>query len=271
MALFTLVSASGAPGVTTTALALAVGWPRPVTLVEADPRGGSSILAGFFKGTVDQPGLLQLVLAHRQGQLAAALPSLLMPIDASQAHLLAGTRSHDQVVGLDGLWTPLLQVLRGLGGKTGQDVIVDAGRLGADGCPMPLVVGADTTVLVVGSSLPAVAGARSWAASLRERTSGHFGLLVVGEDRPYSAREVARALSVPLLGTIESAPKHAAVYSDGAAHPPARGLVGWRRRSAADAFAHSPYTRSINALAEALRATGATASMSPIEAEERLS
>ena len=59
MALFTLVSASGAPGVTTTALALAGGWPRPVTLVEADPRGGSSILAGFFKGTVDQPGLLQ--------------------------------------------------------------------------------------------------------------------------------------------------------------------------------------------------------------------
>ena len=270
MALFTLVSASGAPGVTTTALALAVGWPRPVTLVEADPRGGSSILAGFFKGTVDQPGLLQLVLAHRQGQLAAALPSLLMPIDASQAHLLAGTRSHDQAVGLDGLWTPLLQVLRGLGGKTGQDVIVDAGRLGADGCPMPLVVGADTTVLVVGSSLPAVAGARSWAASLRERTSGHLGLLVVGEGRPYSAREVARALSVPLLGTIESAPGHAAVYSDGAAHPRAGGLARWRRRSAADAFVHSSYTRSITALAEALHATGATEAMSTVDAEERV-
>ena len=66
MAIITLVSASGAPGVTTTALALAVRWPRPVMLVEADPRGGSSILAGFFKGTIDQPGLLQLVVAERQ-------------------------------------------------------------------------------------------------------------------------------------------------------------------------------------------------------------
>ncbi len=41
--IITLVSASGAPGVTTTAIGLAVRWPRPVVLVEADPKGGSGI------------------------------------------------------------------------------------------------------------------------------------------------------------------------------------------------------------------------------------
>lgn len=36
MAIVALVSASGSPGVTATALGLALLWPRPVMLVEAD-------------------------------------------------------------------------------------------------------------------------------------------------------------------------------------------------------------------------------------------
>ena len=51
MAVIALTSASGSPGVTTTAVALAFLWPRPVVLVEADPTGGSAILAGYFRGT----------------------------------------------------------------------------------------------------------------------------------------------------------------------------------------------------------------------------
>ena len=42
MAVIALTSASGSPGVTTTALGLALLWPRPVLLVEADPTGGSA-------------------------------------------------------------------------------------------------------------------------------------------------------------------------------------------------------------------------------------
>ena len=45
-----LASASGSPGVTTTALGMALLWPRPVLLVEADPTGGSGLLAGYFRG-----------------------------------------------------------------------------------------------------------------------------------------------------------------------------------------------------------------------------
>ena len=41
MAIVCLASASGSPGVTTTAVGMAFSWPRPVLLVEADPTGGS--------------------------------------------------------------------------------------------------------------------------------------------------------------------------------------------------------------------------------------
>ncbi len=254
MPIYTLTSASGSPGVTTSALALALGWPRPVTLVEADPTGGSSILAGFFKGTVDHPGLLQLMVAHRQGQLAPTLPSVLLPLEGSPAKLLAGTRSHDQALGVDGLWTPLLAVLRDLVATTGQDVIVDAGRLGLDGCPLPLITGGDVTALVVGSSLPEVAAARSWATSLHERAAGALGVLVVGEGRPYSAKEVANALGLDLLGVVPFDPAHAAVYSRGADHPEAKGIARWARPgSPAERHARSAFARALTAVAETLR------------------
>ena len=48
MAVIALASASGSPGVTTTALGLALLWPRPVLLVEADPTGGSGLAGGLL-------------------------------------------------------------------------------------------------------------------------------------------------------------------------------------------------------------------------------
>ena len=63
MAVIALTSASGSPGVTTTALGLALLWPRPVLLVEADPTGGSGLLAGYFRGTREYDGgLIELAL-----------------------------------------------------------------------------------------------------------------------------------------------------------------------------------------------------------------
>ncbi len=81
MAVIVLASAAGSPGVTTSAFGLALTWPRPVLLIEADPTGGSAMLAGFFRGTTAQTtGLLDLAWAHRQGLLADALAELPMPI-----------------------------------------------------------------------------------------------------------------------------------------------------------------------------------------------
>ena len=50
MAICAVCSASGSRGVTTICLGLSLSWPRPVVLVEADPTGGSAILAGYFRG-----------------------------------------------------------------------------------------------------------------------------------------------------------------------------------------------------------------------------
>ena len=68
MALIVLTSASGSPGVTTTALALALTWRRPALLVEADPTGGSAVLAGYFRGrAAPTDSLIDLAFAHRGG------------------------------------------------------------------------------------------------------------------------------------------------------------------------------------------------------------
>ena len=66
---------------TTTGLGLAMCWPRPVVLVDADPVGGSAIRAGYLQGTVaHNDAMVRLVLAHRDGQLAGVLPNELMPL-----------------------------------------------------------------------------------------------------------------------------------------------------------------------------------------------
>lgn len=257
MALITLTSASGAPGVTTTALGLASCWPRPCLLVEADPSGSSALLAGYWRGTRDHTGVVDLVKAHRAGVLADALLRMAMPIDGTQAAVIIGSRSHEQSAGLSRLWEPLTVVLRDLAARD-QDVIVDAGRLGLEGSPAPLIDQADVTVLVARSSLVAVAGARSWALSLLDGSApGHeLRLLLVGAGRPYSAGEVSRALGVAMVGSIGWDPARAAVFSDGAALPEPRGLR--RLTGGADAarraFAASGYQRSVQVAGEALRA-----------------
>src|SRR3990170_3339110 len=168
MALIVLASASGSPGVSTTALGLTLNWHRPVLLVDADPTGSSAVFAGYFHGTQEPTGgLINLALALREGTLAAALPR-----------------------GVP-LWEPLAEQLRALD-RNGQDVIVDAGRLGLAGWPQPLIVASDLTLLVTRSSLPALAGARSWAKMLRDQFAAvgglsRLGVLRVDEDRRWPA------------------------------------------------------------------------------------
>ncbi|MEJ7833255.1 MAG: hypothetical protein WKF79_10090 [Nocardioides sp.] len=249
---------------TTTALGLAFCWPRPVLLVEADPTGGSGIFAGYFQGKVEpSAGLIDLALAHRQGTLAETLPQVVRSWPPSTVSLLSGIRSHDQARSLINLWEPLTSVLRDLR-RNGQDVLVDAGRLGLAGWPAPLVMGADLTLLTARNTLPALAGARSWANGLRDSFenagSAHcFGVLLVDEAgrwpktpaskgggvgvpriRPYNERQVAKTLQVPVVASLPWAPEGADYYSHGA-KPPRK----WET---------SALARAYQAAAEAIRA-----------------
>ena len=223
MAVIALASAKGSPGVTTSALALALAWPRPVLLLEADVFGSSSILAGYLRGaTRHDKGLVDLALAHRRGALAGALHQASIPLPDSQARLVAGLTSPAQAATLQPVWEPIAAVLRSLD-RTGTDVIVDAGRLGAQHGPGPLLREADVTLLVTRSQLPAIAATRARAIVLREELTNQgtgadaLALLVVGEGQPYSTRELQATIGSPVAVTVAWDPVHAEVFSLGAA------------------------------------------------------
>lgn len=240
MAVIALCSASGSPGVTTTTLGLAVAWPRPVLVVEADPTGGSAILAGYLRGhTEPGPDLVGLMLAPTG--MADALPRVVRAIPNTPVKYVAGTRTHQQAAALRDHWANLATVLSNLE-DTGQDVLVDAGRLGLVGSPEPLLVAADVTVLVVRTDLPAISAAQSWAETATRPGTGwrRGGLVLVGEGQPYTSREVARVLRLPVLAEIVDDSVAAAVFHRGTPRP--------------KRFESSGYVRSLGAAVEGLHA-----------------
>lgn len=217
MAVIALTSASGSPGVTTTAVGLALCWPRPVMLVEADPTGASGVLAGYFRGAREyDAGLIELALSPAP---ADALRDVVRPLNDQDAWFVAGTRSPAQAAGLTRLWAPLADVLAALDDQ-GQDVIVDTGRLGLTGAPEPLLADADLTLLVTRSTLPALAAARGHAHVVRrDGVWRQPAVLLVGEGQPYGHGEVAKVLELPVIATLPDAPEAAAVFHRGATPP----------------------------------------------------
>ena len=88
----------GSPGVTSTALALAAVWPRPVVLLEADPAGGDLAYrcnAAHGGPVYASKGLVTLAAAVRGGVPG---PDVLV----EQAQLLACGVNLVQGVSLDG-------------------------------------------------------------------------------------------------------------------------------------------------------------------------
>lgn len=245
MAVIALTAAKGAPGVTTTCLALALAWPRPVLLVEADVAGSSSILAGYLRGSVRHDrGLVDVALAHRRGSLLEGLHRASIPLQDSTVRLVAAPTGPAQAVTLQSVWEPIAAVLCGLE-RTGTDVIVDAGRLGARYGPTPLLRAADITLLTTRATLPAIAATRARAATLREDLFAQgtgddaLALLLVGEGQPYTAREIRAAVGLPVAATIAWDPVQAEVFSIGAA-PGAK-------------FASSSLVRSVRASVSAIQ------------------
>jgi hypothetical protein len=66
-----------------------------------------------------------------------------MQVPDTSVTMIAGTTAHGQARSLESLWEPLATVLKSLD-VLGQDVIVDAGRLGLAGAPEPLLFAAPT-------------------------------------------------------------------------------------------------------------------------------
>ncbi|WP_199421649.1 hypothetical protein [Actinotalea solisilvae] len=204
MALFTLCSASGAPGVTTTALALTRTWSgaiahRVALLVDADPVG-SALIPAFVEGGIPTGGGILGVAAERAATADDVLRHAVALDESASCLILTGVSESGQARPLGGVWSTLVEVAHELE-RSGLDVIVDAGRLGHRWEPQPLIDAADVAVLVSRPTLPAVAAARTALAELRSRrlAGAATGVLVVGRPAPYSAGEVARALDAEAL------------------------------------------------------------------------
>jgi hypothetical protein len=223
--LIALTSSRGSPGVTTTALALTLVWPRPAVLVEADVAGSSSVGAGYLRGNLDpRLGLVNFAVEHRAGTLSPdSVREQAVPLAEDESRLLVpALATADQVGSMTpDLWDRLGGVLLALD-RAGTDVIVDGGRLGAVGGPDQLLRQAHSVLLVMRTSLDAVVSTRARVGWLRELLADSaagpdgLGLLLVGEGRPYRAADVAKAIGLPVIAVISHDEPSAQVLSHGA-------------------------------------------------------
>jgi hypothetical protein len=221
MALIAVAADKGAPGVTTSALALAAVWPRPVLLAECDPAGGDIVyrLPGAGGTRLDpRRGLLSLAVTARRGVTSAQVWEHVQKLRGG-LDVLLGVATAEQGSGLDPLWDAIGAALAAL---PGADVIADCGRLGPDGPYYELLVHAAAVVLVVRPSLGEVVRLRDRAAALsaavgqRGGHAGRIGLLVVVDHRGFGASlaEVGQAVGYPdspvsVLGAVAYEPRSA--------------------------------------------------------------
>lgn len=229
MTMVLLCSAAGSPGVSTTALGMALTWPGDSLLVDADRNSAQAILAGYLRGAdAGGRGLTALARAHRERRpLADELLANCIPLADGLEHrraLLPGFSQAGSASLFESAWPELAENLRHRS-RTDLAVVVDAGRVGA-GLPGPLLAAADVVLLLTRTSLRALAATRIHLAALQQRhaqlSHGQLGLLLVGERHPYSSKEISESLGVTVWGALADAPKAAAVWSDGTP-PPRRG------------------------------------------------
>jgi hypothetical protein len=216
MTMYSLISASGSPGVTTTALALALTWPRPVIVAECDP-GGGDVLAGLFAGHLSAPrGLLGVAFEAGRGQAAVAteLSGQLVPLDESRTRLLlAGISDPRQAPGLSPVWPAIATGLA----RQDADVLADCGRhdVGANQ-PVSVLAESAMVVVVMRPTLRQVAAARPRVEMVSQLLGDRrrVGLLLVGEKGLRGA-EISKALDSAVIATMPLDEKTAAVLSDG--------------------------------------------------------
>ncbi|BBC28747.1 uncharacterized protein SGFS_000380 [Streptomyces graminofaciens] len=229
MAVIALVGCSGAPGVTTSALALLLSWPlepgRRMILAECDP-DGSAVLHGLLQGTLgDRYGLRNLSVAARQGELGDAFFRQLIDLSSEDGKkesprdrlLLPGITDPAQAASLGSVWKALGVIFRGIEAEHGHDVLIDLGRRGAFGPSGVLAEQADAVFMVVRNTLRCLQAAEGRVRALQERVGG-VSVLMINEG-PYPAGEVQRVLQVPVVATLPYAPKDAKVLSDGVEQP----------------------------------------------------
>jgi hypothetical protein len=145
----------GAPGSTTTSLALGVSTPEPTIVVEADPYGGDLALrcvapGGHGEAFPPTPTVLTLATEAR----TTVTPGLA----AGKAHEFTGSTrvvpghfSAEQAAGVKN-WDPLAEALRASASR----VVADLGRIHSSSPTIPVAAAADVVVMVTRPEVGAV-------------------------------------------------------------------------------------------------------------------
>jgi MinD-like ATPase involved in chromosome partitioning or flagellar assembly len=204
VALVSFLSAKGSPGVTTTALLSAALWPHPVLLLDADPAGGdvAARVPAPDGGVLDPDrGLLPLLTSARRGLTGAQVLEQAQVVTGG-TRVVRGLTGPEQSLAAGRGWSALAAAASDLrGGEVPTDVLVDAGRVGAEAVHLDLLRAADAVVLVVRADTAAVLHARErlrvLGAALR-RGDGllpRTGVVVVADLRRRDADEAAAVLT----------------------------------------------------------------------------
>lgn len=226
MAVVVLCSVSGAPGTTTTALGLALQWPRRVLLADCDRDAPQAIVGGYFGGHTDGRGMMSVLQAlRRHAPIRETLLDHARRLDAAGTRLVLTGFTHPSASTIFTGWSALGEEFSALADR-GWDVLVDAGRVGPRGLPAEVLAHTDLLLVATGSGLRSLVALDAHLPTVVEQAAQASaacatGLVVIGPDRPYSVAEIAAQFRQPVHLQLPWAPDDAAVLSD-AEEPPRR-------------------------------------------------
>jgi hypothetical protein len=192
MTLVVTTTTGGLMDLATVSLHIASMWPRPITVVEADPDGGR--LAARHDWDV-RPGLVDLATAVRsRSDEATRLAPLLRRHSDDVSVIVAPPAAEPIMASL-----PVLAQHRArLDEIVGTDVMVVVGRVRPDSPANDLVRSADRRLLVTRTDLEDVVAVVHRADLLR--SLGSWQVLTAGGR--YDAAEVARTVEWPVVADL---------------------------------------------------------------------
>lgn len=230
MSIIYLTSASGSPGVSTLAAALAINLPRPTLLLEADTSRASQVMPGLFNARYSHQdmGLTEANVASVRGQLTAQF--------LLQQTIRGGAEQGRYVIpGFNDLrggqnaspafWATLTRALYGLPQAAGVpelDIVVDGGRFRAGDPRDALLAAADMILVVTGNTIPDLASAHAALPHLTHAVQSQGKqddiriVVVPGPHKsPYGTKEVEDTLQRHVVASFPWDPKAAARFSHG--------------------------------------------------------
>ncbi|QGF23328.1 hypothetical protein [Raineyella fluvialis] len=231
-----LLGSAGSPGVTTTAVGMALHLESPTLLVDAARDASQSVLAGYLRGAAAAGrGLEEYARRVRMGA-PFDLDAASLPLDDTGARrFLPGFGNLAAIDLFEPTWPTLADLLRRTA-DTGTDVVIDGGRLTSIRPVEPLLRIADEVLVVARTSLRHLAAAKPVCEAVddvlqRSLRATRAGLALVGEGLPYDRHEVTAQFGWPVDLVLPFLPDHAAALSDGAPRP-----RRWARSPLVEAF-----------------------------------